>query len=247
MKLSKVILILIGIVGIAMLSRFLWVGSDDFAGLKDAFKGPQIIKVEVRLNNLVTNLKKGMVSIGDEELPAENIIWAAGVRGSQIGESLKTELDRSGRVIVGSDLTISGHPEVFVVGDLAHAIDQKTGQIVPGVAPAAIQMGQYVANIIRQEIDRSEDAINRPAFQYCDKGTMATIGRNKAVADIKGRTFFGLFAWLLWGIVHLIPLVDYRSRISVIFSWVWSYLSFSKNARLITGNPKAKVKQVRKD
>lgn len=203
--------------------------------------------VEVRLNSFVTDLKQGMVSIGAEELPAENIIWAAGVRGSQVGETLGVELDKSGRVMVAPDLTIPGHPEVFVIGDLAHAIDLQTDQLIPGVAPAAIQMGQYVAEIIRQEITPTESSNDRPAFHYHDKGTMATIGRNKAVAEIKGRSFFGLFAWLLWGVVHLIPLVDYRSRFSVIFSWAWSYLSFSKNARLITGNPKAKVKKLRKN
>lgn len=203
--------------------------------------------VEVRLNSFVTDLQKGMVSIGNENLPAENIVWAAGVRGCQIGSTLDTELDKTGRVLVTQDLAIPDHPEVFVIGDLAHAIDSKTGQAIPGVAPAAIQMGQYVANIIHQEIDQAGHPENRPPFAYYDKGTMATIGRNKAVANIKGRNFFGIVAWLLWGLVHLIPLVDFRSRISVVFSWFWSYFSFSKSARLITGNPKAKVKRLRKE
>lgn len=203
--------------------------------------------VEVRLNSFVTDLKTGVVSIGEEELPAENIIWAAGVRGSLLAETLEVELDTAGRVMVNPDLTIPEHPEVFVIGDLAHAINPKTGQMVPGVAPAATQMGQYVAGIIRQEITNNVSPEKRLPFHYHDKGSMATIGRKKAVAEIKGLTFTGVFAWLLWGVVHLIPLVDFRSRFSVVFSWFWSYFSLSNNARLITGNIKLKVKKLRKN
>ena len=203
--------------------------------------------VEVRLNSFVTNLSEGFVAFGDEELPAENIIWAAGVRGSRIAEKLGVALDPGGRVVVSADLSISGHPEVFVIGDLAHAVDPRTRQIVPGVAPAALQMGKFVAGLIRRENTMETLGGARPAFYYHDKGTMATVGRNKAVASIKGRSFSGLAAWLLWGFVHLIPLVDFRSRLSVVFSWTWSYLSYSKNARLITGKAKLNVKSIRRE
>jgi len=228
-------------------------GSDRLLGAmpsqlgKKAQQGLEGMGVEVRLNSFVTDLSEGTVAIGDEELPAENIIWAAGVRGSQIAEKLGVELDRAGRVVVTPDLSIPGHPEVFVIGDLAHVIDPRTNQIVAGVAPAAMQMGKFVAGLIRREstMDTVEKA--RPAFHYHDKGSMATVGRNKAVASIKGRSFSGLPAWLLWCLVHLIPLVDFRSRLSVMFSWTWSYLSYSKNARLITGDAKLKVKSIRKE
>lgn len=203
--------------------------------------------VDVRLNSFVTDLRPGAILIGEEELAAENIIWAAGVRGSRIAEQLGVELDPNGRVPVAADLSLAGHPEVFVVGDLAHVADTGTGQLVPGVAPAAIQMGRFVASIIRKECSEAAGTGPRPQFHYRDKGAMATIGRNKAVATIGGYSFSGLPAWLLWGLVHLIPLVDFRSRLSVIFSWGWSYFSFAKNARLITGKTIMRIKNIRND
>jgi len=200
--------------------------------------------VQVRLNSLVTGLGEGTVSIGREVLPAENIIWAAGVRGSEVAASLGCELDPQGKILVEPDLSIPGHPEAFVVGDLAHIIDPRSGLEVPGVAPAAIQMGRHVARMIRRELTSPGQAASRPAFRYHDKGSLATIGRNRAVAAIGGRQFGGLAAWLLWGLVHIIPLIGFRNKLSVILTWLWSYFSLSKNARLITGQPKMKVKQV---
>ncbi len=202
----------------------------------------QLMGVQVRLNSLVTDIQEGEVRIGDEVLPAENIIWAAGVRGSEVAETLGVELDRQGRVLVAEDLSLPSHPELFVVGDLAHVVDVKTDQPVPGVAPAAIQMGCYVARQIRSELSAGEVSVNRQAFRYRDKGGMATIGRNRAVAHIGGRHFSGFLAWSIWSLVHIIPLIDFRSKLSVIFSWIWSYFSLSKSARLITGRPKLKVK-----
>jgi NADH dehydrogenase len=199
--------------------------------------------VEVRLNSLVTEIKEGVVSIGAEELTAENIIWAAGVRGSEVAASLGCKLDTQGRVLVQPDLSIPDHPEVFVVGDLANLADPRTGESIAGVAPAAIQMGKYVADLIRQNL--VDEHSERGPFMYHDKGSMATIGRNRAVASIAGRQFGGFLAWLCWGVVHIIPLIGFRSKISVVFSWLWSYFSLSKNARLITGRPKMKVKQAR--
>ncbi len=209
-----------------------------------AFLDLQTMGVQVRLNSFVTKIQEGEVYIGDELLPAENIIWAAGVRGSEMTASLHCELDRQGRVKVAADLSLPGHPEVFVVGDLAHAIDRKTGSPVPGVAPAAMQMGEYVAGLIRNEVKNAEAQQQRKAFSYRDKGSMATIGRNRAVAAVAGGQFSGFPAWALWGVVHILPLIGFRNKLSVIFSWVWSYFSLSKNARLITGQPRMKVKQV---
>lgn len=210
---------------------------------KKALKDLEQMGVEVRLNSLVTDIREGFVHIGDEQLPAENIIWAAGVRGSKVAETLGTELDRQGRVVVGEDLAVPGHPSVFVVGDLACAVDRKTERPVPGVAPAAIQMGRYVAGLIAKECGGGE-AVDRKPFVYRDKGGMATIGRNRAVAAVGGLKVSGFPAWLVWSLVHIIPLIDFRSKLMVIFTWLWSYFSLSKSARLITGRPKFKVKSV---
>ncbi|SHI55510.1 NADH dehydrogenase [Malonomonas rubra DSM 5091] len=196
--------------------------------------------VQVKLNSAVTEICAGSVHIGEQVVPVENVIWAAGVRGSKIAEKFDAELDRSGRIKVANDLSLPKHPNVFVAGDLAHIVDPKTGAPVPGVAPAAMQMGRHVANQIKRELKKSNSA--RQLFRYRDKGGMATIGRNRAVATIAGLNFSGIFAWWVWSLVHIIPLIDFRSKLSVIFSWVWSYFSLSKNARLITGRRKMQVK-----
>lgn len=200
--------------------------------------------VQVRLNSLVTDVRKQEIVIGDEQLQAANIIWAAGVQGSPVATTLGVELDSYGRVKVGPDLSVPGHPEVFAVGDLAHFIDPQTEQPVPGVAPAAIQMGQFAAGIIRREV-AATTAIHRPTFSYYDKGSMATIGRNRAVATLKGRDFSGLLAWLAWSIIHIWSLIGFRRRIFVMFSWLWSYLSYNKSARLITGKHEVQLKEPR--
>ncbi len=205
----------------------------------------QAMGVEVRLNSRVTEVREGEVVIGEERLPAANVIWAAGVRGSRVAETLGVELDRNGRVRVDPDLSVPGHPEVFVIGDLACVIDPRTGDPVPGVAPAAIQMGKFVAELIRRETAGELQPAGRPAFAYHDKGAMATIGRNRAVATVKGRDFCGFPAWLAWCFVHIWTLIGFRRRVFVMFSWLWSYLFFTKSARLITGNPEARVKEPR--
>ncbi|MCK5825835.1 MAG: NAD(P)/FAD-dependent oxidoreductase [Desulfuromusa sp.] len=205
-----------------------------------ALQDLQQMGVEVRLNSLVTHIQSGGITIGTEFLDAENIIWAAGVRGSEIAENLGVELDKQGRVVVSADLSIAGFPDTYVIGDLAHVTDKDSGQQVPGVAQAAIQMGEYVAKEIRRKL--GEDTQNKP-FTYSDRGSMATIGRNRAVATIAGRHFTGFFAWLIWGVVHIFPLVNFRRKLAVLFSWVWSYFSRSKNVRLITGEARIKVKK----
>ena len=206
-----------------------------------ALQDLQQMGVQVRLNSIVTDLREGEVQIGDEILPAKNVIWAAGVRGSKVAETLNVELDRQGRVIVADDLSVPGHSEIFVIGDLAHVTDKKTSQLVPGVAPAAIQMGRYVASSICRHLKGKEHS----AFEYHDKGSMATIGRNRAVASIAGWHFTGFFAWSIWSLVHIVPLIGFRNKLSVIFSWLWSYLSLSKSARLITGRSKMQVKEAK--
>jgi len=200
--------------------------------------------VEIRLNSRVTEVDEQGVKIGDERVPAENVIWAAGVHGQPLAETLGVELDRIGRVKVGPDLSIPGHPETFVIGDAAYAIDANTGQPAPGVAQGAIQMGNLVAEIIKAEVAGS-DAGSRPVFYYKDKGSMATIGRGKAVATIGSRTLGGFLGWLAWGMVHMFFLVSFRSRIAVMVEWIWNYFSGERRSRLIQGDPAVHVKKVR--
>ena len=201
--------------------------------------------VEVRLNSRVTGMDREAVYLGEEYLPAQNLIWAAGVQGAGPANSLGVELDSIGRIVVGPDLAIPGHPEAFVAGDLAHAEDPQTGKTSPGLAPAAKQMGRHIARVIKEEIG-TEAPTPRPPFRYRDKGTMATIGRFKAVAAVQNRTFAGAFAWLLWSFIHIYFLVGFRRRLFVVLSWMWNYLSFHKGARLITGYPEMRIKKPRR-
>lgn len=197
--------------------------------------------VEVRLNSLVTEIDGRGVFIGSapqarERIDAENVIWAAGVQASPLGATLGVPIDRHGRVTVERDLSISGHPEVFVIGDLARVIDLKSNQEVPGVAPAAMQMGRFVARVISDETRNPDQRSQpRPQFHYNDKGMLATIGRAKAVASIKGFKFHGVFAWLLWAGIHIMELIGFRNRLIVMLQWAWAYVIFQRGARLITG------------
>lgn len=185
--------------------------------------------VEVRTNAMVTNVGPGMVTVGKEKIPASVILWGAGVSASPLGKMLGAPTDRAGRVIVEPDLSIPGHPEVFVLGDLA-AAKFKEGAMVPGVAPAAIQMGKFAARQIR----RSVAGKPREAFHYWDKGSLATIGRSRAVADLGRLHISGYFAWLAWLVIHLFFLIGFRNRIMVMMDWAWSYVAYSHSARLIT-------------
>ena len=209
-----------------------------------ALRDLEAMGVEIRLNSRVTEVDGQGVKIGDERAPAENVIWAAGVHGQPLVETLGVELDRIGRVRVGPDLSLPDHPDVFVIGDAAQAIDANTGQPTPGVAQGAIQMGQLVAKIIQAEVEEDR-SFGRPAFQYKDKGSMATIGRGKAVTSIGSRTLGGFLGWLAWGAVHMFFLVSFRSRFSVIMEWFWNYVSGERRSRLIHGNPVMHVKVVR--
>ena len=146
---------------------------------------------------------------------------------------------------MGDDLSLAGHPEVFVIGDLAAAHDPRTGAALPGLAPVAIQAGTYVARIIAREVTGRGDPARRPRFLYRDKGTLATIGRRKAVADVFGHHVSGTLAWLLWSGVHIATLVTFRTKVFVLINWVWNYFFFSKGARLITGSPSLRLTRVR--
>lgn len=185
--------------------------------------------VEVRVASKVTKIDAEGVEIGPERIAARTVLWAAGVSASPLGAALGTPLDRAGRVMVEPDLTIPGHPNVYVIGDLAHL--EQDGKPVPGVAPAALQMGQTTA----RSIVRSLRGEPREVFRYIDKGSLATIGRNAAVAQIGSRRFTGFVAWFLWLSVHIFFLIGFRNRILVMLQWAWSYLSYDRGARLITG------------
>jgi NADH:ubiquinone reductase (H+-translocating) len=200
--------------------------------------------VEVRLNARVTKIDDDAVWMGEERLAAANVIWAAGVQGQPIAKTLGAELDKSGRVVVEGDLSVKQHPEVFVVGDAAAAIDSDTKKPVPGLAPAAMQMGNFVARLIRDELAFGKIG-QRPAFNYIDKGTMATIGKARAVADIQGLRFGGFIAWLMWGLIHISFLIGHRSKILVMFQWISGYVLGSKTVRLITGKTELKVQSPR--
>jgi NADH dehydrogenase len=200
--------------------------------------------VEIWLNRSVTSVQEDGVMIGEEYVPAENVFWAAGVQGTALAGTLQVEKEHMGRVKVGPDLSIPGHPEVFVVGDAAYVADPESGNPVPAVAQGAIQMGEFVASIIRREVEGNE-GFDRGTFHYKDKGSMATIGRGKALASINNRTFSGFFGWLMWGVVHIMFLVGFRSKMVVMMDWVWNYLVNERGARTITGDPQLKVKEVR--
>lgn len=201
--------------------------------------------VELRLNGRVTEIDEHGVKIGSERIEANNVFWAAGVLASPLGKTLGVELDRAGCVKVNPDLSIPGHPYAFVAGDLASIVDPKTNAPVPGVAPAAMQMGQHVAKIIRQELQNNVPVEKRIPFDYWDKGSLATIGKAKAVAQIKGFRFSGLLAWLLWSFIHLMFLITFRSKLLVMINWIFTYLFSSNGARLITGEFKPRIRKFR--
>lgn len=190
--------------------------------------------VEVHLGTPVTDVAPEGLTVGGEFIAIRNIFWAAGVKASGIGASLGAPTDRSGRVGVGPDLSIPGHPEVFVIGDMANA--ESGGKPVPGVAQGAIQMGRYAARRIAAEVAGRSNQADRPPFVYKDKGSMAVIGKNRAVAEVGRLRFGGLLAWLAWGVIHIAFLVNFRNRIQVLFSWFWNWLINARDARLITGD-----------
>ena len=187
--------------------------------------------VEVRTSSMVTGIDAhGVTLASSERIEAATVLWAAGVQASPLGRMLGTDVDRAGRVVVDSDLSVPGHPEVFVAGDLA-ALNGQDGRQLPGVAQVAMQQGRAAArNIIR----RQQGQPTKP-FRYKDLGNMATIGRNRAVADIHGLKLHGSIAWVVWLFVHIINLIGFRNRFLVMSQWIWGYFTFHRRVRLITG------------
>lgn len=193
--------------------------------------------VQIRNNIHVKDIRAGEVELANGEIiRAGNIIWAAGVSATPLTKKLGVELDKAGRIKVNPDLSLPGHPEIFAIGDMALVL-QENGKPVPGVSPAAMQMGKHVAKIIEDEISSKVKPATRPVFKYWDKGTMATIGRSAAVAWIGRFKFSGYPAWLAWLFIHLIFLIGFRNRLSVLFQWTWSYFSYKRSARIITYSP----------
>jgi NADH dehydrogenase len=187
--------------------------------------------VEVHTSAMVTNVTPGAVHMGDTQLPAAVILWAAGVAASPLGKKLGAPVDRAGRVAVNPDLSLPGHPEVFVIGDLAMLKDER-GKPLPGIAPVAMQEGKTAAHNIGAEL-RGEPRMN---FHYFNKGNLATIGRAAAVAEFGKIHISGFVAWLAWLFVHVFFLIGFRNRIIVLVQWAWSYFTYERGARLITGD-----------
>jgi NADH dehydrogenase len=201
--------------------------------------------VEVRLKTIVTQVDEQGVWVGSERVAAQTVLWAAGVAAPSLLATLGVERDRSGRIVVGPDLSVPAHPGVFVLGDAASVRDAKSGAPVPGLAPAAIQMGKFVGRIIRDEVVNKVPATARPAFHYRDKGILATIGTKRAVADIKGLRFGGALAWLAWSLIHITFLISFRNKLFVMLGWIYDYFAHNREARLITGDRKMKVQRLR--
>lgn len=196
---------------------------------RSAHRDLRRLGVEIRSNTRVTGVQSGSVMLGNERVDADLVVWAAGVRPSPIAKTLGTPLDRTGRVVVEPDLSIPGFPNIFVIGDLAAAHDTR-GEPLPGVAPVAIQQGSFSAENILRRI-RDEPTL---AFRYRDKGMLATIGRGRAVAMIRGVSLDGLVAWGIWAVVHIWSLIEFRNRLAVMLQWVWAYLTDQRAVRLIT-------------
>jgi NADH:ubiquinone reductase (H+-translocating) len=203
-----------------------------------ATRSLQRLGVNVRTNTLVTDVQPDRVTIrtGDmtETIRAHTVLWAAGVEASPLAKALAqatgAELDRAGRIVVQPDLTLPGHPELFVLGDMAN-YPYPDGKPLPGVAPVAMQQGRYVADLIQRRLRAAPPL----PFHYRDRGAMATIGRAAAVADLGWITFSGLIAWLVWLFIHILYLIEFQNRILVLFQWAWNYFTRNRAARLITG------------
>ena len=196
--------------------------------------------VQVRTSTPVKAIREKEVELEDGEiLGAENILWAAGVSAIPLTKKLGVELDRAGRVKVNPDLSVPGHPEVFAIGDIALVLNEN-GKPVPGVSPAAMQMGKHVARLISDELELGLGRAPHPPFRYWDRGTMATIGRSAAVAWIGKIKISGLLAWLAWLFVHLIFLIGFRNKLAVLLQWTYSYFAYKRSARIITSLPAQK-------
>jgi NADH dehydrogenase len=225
---------------------------------RSALKQLQRLGVDVLTSTMVTNVEPGVVYMRDSasetagrtgpnetrvnqarvnetKMNAAVILWAAGVAASPLGKKVGVPIDRAGRVLVNPDLSLPNHPEVFVIGDLA-ALKDATGKLLPGVAPVALQEGRYVAKLIRREIRADKEAAPRAPFHYFDKGSLATIGRSAAIAQFGRIHISGFMAWLAWLFVHILFLIGFQNRVLVFIQWAWSYFTYERSARLITGS-----------
>ena len=207
-----------------------------------ALQSLQQLGVEVRLGAVVTGCSCAAVFLGDERIETRTIMWAAGVKASPAGAWLGVDTDRVGRVRVGADLSVPGHPNIFVIGDTALAIGVD-GQPLPGVAPVAKQQGKYVADVLRARMK----ARPTESFRYRNNGSMATIGRKSAVAELGGIKLSGFSAWLLWCLVHVYFLIGFRNRFSVALNWSWNYITFQRGSRLITGISGSRIEDVTRE
>ena len=215
----------------------LFEGSDKILGtfgthLSDSAKQQlESLGVEVHLNSFVADVEPGRVKVGNHWIDCDVVLWATGVAASPLGKELGAEIDKAGRVLVEKDLSLKGFPNIFVIGDMAFLL-QENGEPVPGVSPAAMQMGRATADNILAELKGKP----RENFVYRDKGTMATIGRKKAIAQLAGMKFKGLIAWMMWLFLHVFFLIGFRNRLAVLVEWFWAYLTRERSARLITGD-----------
>lgn len=192
----------------------------------------EALGIEVRTGAAVSDVTDSYVELGDERIPARTVLWAAGVKASGLAAQLGAAMDRAGRVWVEDDLSLPGFPNVYVVGDLIARTQD--GKQLPAVAPLAMQSGKHVATNIRRALRRHDGL----PFTYVDKGSMATIGRNRAVAQIGKARFSGFFAWGLWLLVHVMSLVDFRRRLTVVFEWGWAYFTWQRRSRVILETPR---------
>ena len=184
--------------------------------------------VQVWTNSLVSELNHESILVGKELISSATVLWAAGTQASELGKTMSVELDGQGRVKVRNDLSLKGNPNVFVAGDQASFVG-KDGKTLPGTAPVAMQQGKFIAKTILRELD----SIPRKSFQYLDKGQMATIGRKKAIVEVRGLRFGGFLAWLAWLFIHIFYLSGFKNRVIVLIQWGYSYFSFARGARLI--------------
>ncbi len=208
----------------------------------EAHSALERLGVEVRLGEAVTNVASTGVTTAKEAIPARTVIWAAGVRASAAGQWLDTPTDRAGRVVVNKDFSIPGYRRIFVAGDTA-AFRLGDDRFLPGVAPAAKQAGQWIGQMIAARID---GRLGPDSFRYDDLGSMATIGRREAVARLGRMEMKGLIGWLLWSLAHVYFLIGFRNRVSVAASWAWSYVTYQRGVRLITGRPASPSEKLEK-
>jgi NADH dehydrogenase len=199
---------------------------------EDARRSLEKLGVEIRLGSAVTSIDDDGVTLGDERIESRCVIWAAGVQSSPAARWLNIPADRAGRAVIGPDLRAPGHENIFVIGDCA-AVAGENGKPLPGVAPVAKQQGEYAAKAIMAAL---KGKAHKEPFRYADFGNLATVGRKAAIADFRGLHLKGFIGWLVWSAAHIYFLIGFRNRIAVALDWTWSYLTFERGARLITGD-----------